>query len=309
VVCSWHVSRRHWQRHYDFVHAHSLPDFVVFAAWLPKLTGAPVILDVHDLVPELFSSKFRMSERSLLVRGLKWAEWISAAFADYVILPNHIWVDRYVARSAPREKCSVFINFVDTDVFKPLPRTRLGGEHIIIYPGDLQWHQGIDIAIRAFQKLHQRLPQTEFHIYGDGHMKPELQLLAKNLGLNGSVRFFEPVPIRQIAKIIAQADLGVVPKRADSFGNEAYSTKILEFMALSVPVVISSTKVDRYYFNDTVVRFFESGNEKALAEALYEMLTNEHGRREMAARAAAYAQRYSWQQCKHEYLSLVDSLK
>jgi phosphoribosylanthranilate isomerase len=30
--------------------------------------------------------------------------------------------------------------------------------------------------------------------------------------------------------IVANADLGIVPKRADSFGNEAYSTKIMEFM-------------------------------------------------------------------------------
>jgi glycosyltransferase involved in cell wall biosynthesis len=308
LLSSWHVSRRHWQRRYDFVHAHNLPDFVVFAAWLPKLTRAPVILDVHDIVPELFTSKFRVSERSLLVLGLKWVERLSAAFASHVILANHLWLDRYVARSARREKCSVHINYVDGDMFKPVPRTRSNGKHIIIYPGDLQWHQGIDIAIRAFQKLRQRLPQSEFHIYGDGHMKPELQQLATNLGLNGSVLFFEPLPIRQIAEIIARADLGVVPKRADSFGNEAYSTKILEFMSLGVPVVISSTKIDRYYFDDSIARFFESGNENELAEALYEMLTNEQASREMAARASAYAERHSWQRCKHEYLSLVDSL-
>ena len=308
VVSSWHVSKRHWHRRYDFVHAHNLPDFVVFAAWLPRLTGASVILDVHDIVPEFFTSKFRMPESSLLVLGLKRVERLSAAFATHVILANHLWLDRYVQRSARREKCSVFINYVDTDVFKALPRTRSGGKPIIIYPGDLQWHQGVDIAIRAFQKLRQRLPQSEFHIYGDGHMKPEMQQMAAKLGLNGSVRFFDPLPIRQIAGIMARADLGVVPKRADSFGNEAYSTKILEFMALGVPVVISSTKIDRYYFDDSVVRFFESGNENALAEALYETLTNEQARREMTARAFAYAQRHSWQHCKHEYLSLVDSL-
>ena len=64
---------------------------------------------------------------------------------------------------------------------------------------------------------------------------------------------------------MAEADLGIVPKRNDSFGDEAFSTKILEFMASGVPVVVSSTRVDRHYFNDKVVRFFPSGDIGRLA--------------------------------------------
>jgi glycosyltransferase involved in cell wall biosynthesis len=41
------------------------------------------------------------------------------------------------------------------------------------------------------------------------------------------------------------ADLGVVPKRNDPFGDEAFSTKILEFMAMGVPVIVSETRIDR----------------------------------------------------------------
>ena len=107
---------------------------------------------------------------------------------------------------------------------------------------------------------------------------------------------------------MANADLGIVPKRADSFGNEAYSTKIMEFMSLGVPAVISSTKIDRYYFDDSVVRFFESGNPDALAEAMLEVSNNPELRRGMAARASQYAVRNSWQNHKADYLQLVDSL-
>jgi hypothetical protein len=79
-------------------------------------------------------------------------------------------------------------------------------------------------------------------------------------------------------------------------------------MSLGVPVVVSSTKIDRFYFNDSVVRFFESGNPDALAEAVVEVLQNNELRRRMIANALEYADQNSWQRRQGDYLELVDSL-
>jgi glycosyltransferase involved in cell wall biosynthesis len=114
--------------------------------------------------------------------------------------------------------------------------------------------------------------------------------------------------VRQVAEIMANADLGVVPKRADSFGNEAYSTKIMEFMSVGVPVVISSTKIDRFYFDDTVVKFFPSGDHEALAEAILEVAHDDSLRQRLVANAAEYVARNSWESRKRDYLRLVDGL-
>ena len=308
IKSSWWVMRRHRAQRFDFVHAHNIPDFLVFAAWYPKLFGAKVILDIHDIVPEFFASKFGSSQASNLVRGLRLAEKISAGFADHVIISNHLWLDKYISRSARREKCSVFINHVDSRVFRPRSRTNDTGNPIVLFPGGLEWHQGLDIAIRALQKLRCRIPNVEFHIYGDGIMKPELEQLVKDLGLERCVQFFSPLRLHEIADVMARADLGVVPKRANSFGDEAYSTKIMEFMSVGVPTVVSSTKIDRYYFDDSVVRFFESGNVDALAEAMYEILKNPQIRCDMVARALKYASLNSWENRRSDYLRLVDSL-
>ena len=308
VVSSWWITCRHLRRRYQLVHVHNIPDFLVFAAWYPKLTGTKIILDIHDIVPEFFGSKFKVSDRSVLVRALKLVEKLSATFASHVILSNHLWLEKYISRSARKEKCSVFINHVDERIFRSRPRVRLDSKPVVMFPGGLQWHQGVDIAVQAFAKLRHRLPDAEFHIYGDGNMKPKLVSLAQELGLNGSVRFFNPLRLGQIADVMAGADLGVVPKRADSFGNEAYSTKIMEFMSLGVPTVVSSTKIDRYYFNDSVVRFFESGNPDALAGAMFEVLNNDELRQGLVTRASEYVSRNSWENRKDDYLGLVDSL-
>ena len=78
------------------------------------------------------------------------------------------------------------------------------------------------------------------------------------------------------------------PRSADCFGNEAYSTKIMEFMSLGVPTVVSSTKIDRFYFDDSVVRFFESGNVDALSDAMLEIIRDRQLRRRMTANGLDY---------------------
>ena len=108
---------------------------------------------------------------------------------------------------------------------------------------------------------------------------------------------------------MSRADLGVVPKRADTFGNEAFSTKILEFMAVGVPVVASSTKIDRYYFNDSIVRFFPPGDADAMADAMYEVLSNGQLQAGLVSRASEHAALNNWGSRKAEYLRLIDSLR
>lgn len=302
------VSRNHSRRPFDLIHVHNVPDFLVFAGWRAKLSGAKILLDIHDIVPELFTSKFHAAPNSPVIRLLRGMEWISAKFADHVILANHLWLETYTKRSAPAEKVTVLINYVDRDVFFPRRRTRADNRKIVIFPGSLQWHQGLDVAVRAFSTVVAEVPEAELHIYGDGQAKAELVALAQSLDLNGHVKFFNFVPANQVAAIMAEADLGVVPKRADSFGNEAFSTKILEFMSLGVPVVASSTKIDRFYFNESQLRFFASGDAQALAVEIISLLRAPEVRHELAARALAHAAKNSWAERRGDYLALVDRL-
>lgn len=303
------VTQQSKREKYDLLHVHNMPDFLVYAGIVPKMSGAKIILDIHDIVPEFYGSKFATGKGAKVIQALKWVERKSAQFADHVIISNDLWKETFADRTGTTNKCSVFINNVDSRVFQPTLRTRQEDQRqIVIFPGGLQWHQGLDLALRAFTRVSQEMPHTEFHIYGDGIMKPSLVSLAQELGFNGRVKFFEPIRIKEIARVMADADLGVVPKRADSFGNEAYSTKIMEFMSVGVPVVVSRTKIDQYYFNDSVVRFFNSGDIDALAEAMLDVLRDRQLRTRLVSNALEYSDRYSWKSRKNDYLAIVDRL-
>jgi glycosyltransferase involved in cell wall biosynthesis len=311
VVSSVFLARRHRQMCYDLVHVHNMPDFLVFAAWYPKLTGTKLILDIHDVVPELFVSKFGVSPGNHYVRWLRKAEKASASFVDHVIVANHLWHRKLIERSVPEEKCTVFLNHIDPAVFYRRARTRNDGKFIVLFPGTFQWHQGLDIAIEALAHIKGKVPSAELHLYGGGGgggTEAQLAELANRLGLNAKVKFCGGVPFDQIAEVIANADLGIVPKRANSFGNEAYSTKIMEFMSQGVPAVVSRTKVDSFYFDDTVVRFFTSGDSKAMADAMMDVIENKELRETLVKNGLEYAARNSWDCVRNDYLVLVDSL-
>jgi glycosyltransferase involved in cell wall biosynthesis/peptidoglycan/xylan/chitin deacetylase (PgdA/CDA1 family) len=304
------LTQLHARNSYDLIHIHNMPDFLVFAAWYPKLTGVKLILDVHDLVPELFASKFEVTAGGGYVRLLKKMEKLSAQFVDHVIVSNDLWRQTLISRSVPEEKCSVVLNHVDPDIFYRRERTRSDEKFIILFPGSFQWHQGLDIAIEAFARVRSKVPNAELHLYGGGggHQGVDLVNLAQQLGLDGIVKFCGSVALDQIGQVIANADLGIVPKRADSFGNEAYSTKIMEFMSQGVPVVVSRTKIDSFYFEEGTVHFFPSGNSQAMADAMLEVIENKDLRQELVAGGYEYVEHHGWHRKKKDYLELVDSL-
>jgi len=178
----------------------------------------------------------------------------------------------------------------------------------MIYPGTLGWHQGLDIAIQAFALVKEQVPDVEFHIYGRGPEKQNLELLITELGLGNRVFLKETVPIGQIARIMANADLGIIPKRNDPFGGEAFSTKILEFMSLGIPVIVSETKIDQFYFNDSVLKFFKPDDANDLARCMLSLRNDKVLRDRLRENARRFVENYSWEKKKQEYFELVDSL-
>lgn len=305
---SWLMARRHRKSPYDLVHVHSVPDFMVFAAWFPKLTRTKIILDIHDILPELYASKFGASQRSIVFKLLLMVERISARVANHVIIANDIWRERLLTRAVSADKCTTILNYPDRDIFQKRGVYRNNGKFLILYPGTLNHHQGLDIAMRAFAKISKEVPQAEFHIYGRGPDRDKLSNLADELQLGEQFVLHDIVPLRQIAAVMEAADLGVVPKRDNSFGDEAFSTKTLEFMALGVPLIVAATTIDRYYFDDSLVRFFKAGDEEDLAGAMLELIKNTELRNKLAQNGLGFAQQNDWEHNKHKYLGIVESL-
>lgn len=308
--CALFISLRSLIKRYELVHIHNVPDFMVFAAWFPKLMGAKIILDIHDILPELYASKFGCKKDSFVFKVLLWLEKVSCKFADHVIVSNELWKEKLISRSVRPERCTSIINYPDTTIFKshPSEEKEKNGEFILLYPGTLNQHQGLDVAVEAMALIKDKIPEAQLHIYGEGPALPSLKDTVSRLNLGGKVIFKDPVPFQEIAKVIARADLGVIPKKADSFGDEAFSTKSMEFMACGVPVVMSRTRIDSKYFTDNEVWFFPPGDVKALAETICYIYDHPDEAKRKVAFALALVARENWEVRQSLYLDIVNSL-
>jgi glycosyltransferase involved in cell wall biosynthesis len=273
------------------------------------LIGARVILDIHDIVPEFYASKFKVGKSSFVSCGLLLAERLSAAYSNHVIISNHIWYKTLTQRSVSPEKCTAIINYPDLTIFSLRPRgTSRNGDFVMCYPGTLNWHQGLDLAVRAVSLLREKVPQLKFLIIGDGPDREKLATLVKELHLEDRVVLKGFVPIEEVADTMANVDLGVVPKRNDSFGNEAFSTKIMEFMAMGVPVVAAQTCVDQYYFNDRLVQFFQPEDVEDLAAKILGVIRDRARQHELSANGLEFIAENNWGIKKDMYLNLVDQV-
>ena len=302
------VSKMRMRRQYDLVHVHSVPDFEVFAALVPKIFGARVILDIHDIVPEFYVSKFNVSQNSFVYKALKLLEKLSVRFADHVIIANHIWERTLLERCVNEEDCTTFLNYPDPSIFFCRSHACRNGKPLFMYPGSLNRHQGLDIALKAFSIASQKLSGAQFHIYGGGPEEGALRNLVEDLGLGESVLFHGFLPLDQIAEKMADATVAVVPKRNDPFGGDAFSTKVFEFMALGVPVILSRTRIDDFYFNDSVVHFFQPENCEELAGSLVSLASDENRRQALVKNALKFVEGFCWDKKKQDYYHLIDEL-
>jgi len=306
------LSRLHLKRKYDLVHVHSVPDFEVFCTLFVKFTGTKVILDIHDAVPELYCSKFNASRGSLLFNTLVVIEWISCHFADHVIVANDVWHERIAKRSARKKGSSVIMNYPDPRIFQLNDRQKPekdAGKFVLIYPGTLSKHQGIDTVIFAVNKVRKDIPGLEFRIYGKGSDADYFAQLIKELHLEQIVSINGARPSEEIAELLSHADVGIEPKtKVNLFSNEAFSTKILEFMLSGIPVIASDTLIHKYYIDGSLVKYFRAGDIDDLAESILFIYKEKSFSKNMIERASHFIKSNTWDVKKYKYLELVDSL-
>ena len=195
----FYLASRSLTRRYDLVHVHNMPDILVFAAIVPKLLGAKVILDLHDPMPELMQTIFRLPEKSLSVVMLKRLEKLSIRFADLVLTVNLACKKLYSSRSCQSDKIKVVINSPDDQIFRyrsgssPEVNGKNGNvsnSFVILYHGSLVRRNGFDLAMEALGKVKKTISSVQLRVCGQRtDFFDEVMESARQRGLDGNIEY------------------------------------------------------------------------------------------------------------------------
>jgi glycosyltransferase involved in cell wall biosynthesis len=185
------------------------------------------------------------------------------------------YAQRLVQPKVPAEKVHVIFNSADERLFhRPEVLVRrdvaeLEREGVrLLHHGTLMERYGVDVLVQAVHRLALPAHRLRLDILGEGDLLPRLRQTVQELGLEGQVFLHGYMPLDVMADWIQRADLCIVPNRQSSFTDGILPTKLLEYVAMGRPVVVSRTQIVAHYFRDESLCYVPAGDPDALARAI-----------------------------------------
>jgi glycosyltransferase involved in cell wall biosynthesis len=315
VRAGWALTRAHRRRRYALVQVHSLPDFLAFAALPLRLVRVPLLLDLHEAMPEFFRSRFPRAASPLAHRLLLLQERLSIALATTVVTVNQAMADRLVGLGVRPDKVSVVANSASLARFDPaVHRVRpfaSDGTVRFIYAGALTPTYELDVALEALARIAADRPDLRFELdlYGRGDAEERLRDQGAVLGLGDRVAFHGRIPIEDVPAAIAAADIGLAPTRHDRFTDASLSTKLFEYAAMGKPVVATRLPLVEQTFPPGTLSTYPAGDAAAMADAILAVVDDRAARDAAVERTLAIVRGSSWEHEASVYRAIVERLR
>ena len=299
-----------WRNRYVVIDVNTLPDFLIFAALPARWMGAKLILDMHEITPEFYMSKYGLSADSGSIGMIRYLEKVSFNCADYVITISEPIRDLLIARGLRPSKTIVVMNAADEARFRssmsPAVGERSTDTFVMMYHGTLIRLYGLDIAVEAFSLAQGEMPGAELWILGLGSEEAPLANLVRERGLTAKVKLVGAVPAGEIPNWLKKCDVGILPIRRDVFLDFAFPNKLPEFIIWDKAVLMSRLNTIRHYFSEEALAYFEPNNPKDLAKQMIRLYHDRGWRARLAARAKEEYAPIRWEVMKQRYLKLIE---
>ena len=291
---------------YEVVHA---VEESVFIAMLIKLfTGIPYIYDMDSsLAMQVTEKWFVLKPLFPILRFFeKLAVRYSMAVAPVcdalgVIAKSHGARHTFVVRDISLINDSKSLEVIDLRNLLSIPDSEL----ILLYVGNLEKYQGIDLLLESFSKLDINSLSARVVIIGGlpEHVQDYSQRV-KELGLQGKVDLIGPRPVSELGDYIAQADILVSPRTK---GNNT-PMKIYSYLHSGKAVLATRLPTHTQVLDDQVSALAEPNTED-FSKVMQRLIIDDEWRKDLGLKAQLLAEEhYTFKSFSTELNRLYDQV-
>ena len=306
--------RIHFRQRFQLVHVHSLPDFQVFCTLPIKLSGVPVVLDLHELFPEIMAARFRLRSSHWLIRVARVIERLSCLYSSKVIAVTEQRARILRERGVDRSKLVVVMNSPDVTTHSRLPleaiRAELNvrGHLVLIQAGGINPERDLETLLRAAQILAQkRLVSLLLFGKGDSRYRQHLKEFASREAFNVDFRLSEWVPPKKAFAYVSASAIGLGTYERNPLTEIAAPHKVFEYVAARRPLVLANLSGLRTMWESAAL-FYEPGDEQDLAAKIDMIVGNDSLASELVEAASAILQRTDSRASREVLLNVYEEL-
>jgi colanic acid biosynthesis glycosyl transferase WcaI len=214
--------------------------------FLASLKRVPMLLDLHDLVPDLAIAVGMLRNRWAVKLAQLLENYIYRR-ADGILVISEEFAANLAGKNVPRSKISFLPLWVDSQLISPQDRNGPfrkahnidEAQTVVLYTGNMGAKQNLENVLEAAArlKLHR---DVSFLFVGDGSEKKRLQEYAQERALS-NVRFLPlvpPEPKQLLPEMLAAADVLVLNQSAQVV-DMVIPSKLFTYMAAGRPIVAS----------------------------------------------------------------------
>jgi len=304
LVLAW----RHFRRAYAAVQINTLPDSLVFAAIVPKLLGARVVLHLKEPAPELGEVVFG-DER--VVQVLKRVERLALRSADRSITVTEALRQRFAERGASVDRMTVVLTGAPAElhVSAGVPERPDDDETFtIISHGTIEERYGHDTILRAVALVRAELPELRVVFTGRGSGITSMLELVDRLGLGDIVQFEGMVSYDRLNDLLAAADLGIVSQKASDYSHLVHTNKMVDFWIFGLPVIHSRLRAVYEHYGEGPLEYYEPGDPQDLARAIRRVHDDPARRAQLVAKGRLALRENGWAVQRKVYLGVYEEL-
>jgi glycosyltransferase involved in cell wall biosynthesis len=298
---------------FKIIHVHTLPDFLIYAGLWNKLFGAKMILDLHEIFPELYMARTGASENSFKVKLLKLGESLSIKLANVVLTIHDNARDIFIKRNKNlEEKLHIVMNTVDPNEFTGAAPANVT-DFAIVYNGSIVKILNLTIIVEAIAKLKELMPSEDykkivFRLYGDGPGLEEILALAKKLGVADKVLYMGYLQPDEMRKEILKTGVVILPPLKNIYSDLFYTIKLIEAVYLKIPVIATRLNTYKSYYREESIFYFDSGNIDELTERIKEVFYNKEKVKQKTENARNDYDKISRDVMKGRYINIIQGL-